>query len=350
MSHLSSERGASWAPRVLLFCLLLAVMLVGHAVAASAESIDAATATVKEAKDALMAGDLDKAKELFLSVPTPGPEGDGGEFAYSRIQAAKLELAAKDIDAGLKVLDELVAVYPDNIEAANLRASLLRQRTPKYKQVLRDIQRFLPSLIKGAGMTLLLVVFTMVISPLGGLCIALGRISNFFLFSKICWFIIWLFRGTPLLLQLFFIYYGLPSLGVTFSPFTAALIGLGLNYSAYLAEIFRGGIQSIDAGQTEAAKALGMTYGQTMRRVILPQTAKRIIPPVANEFIALIKDTALVSTIAMVELMRAADQLFNTYFNVTVLVMAAAIYLFFTSVFTLAFERVEARLGIYEKR
>ncbi|WP_027186496.1 amino acid ABC transporter permease [Desulfovibrio inopinatus] len=347
MSYSLPERGASAAPLVLLFSLILVAVLTGNALAAQTDS---ATTTLKAAKEALLLGDLEKAKELFLAVPAPGPDGDDGQFAYSRIQAAKLDLAAKDIDGGLAILDGLLKIYPDNIEATNLRASLLRQRTPKYQQILRDIQRFLPSLIKGAGMTLLLVVFTMIISPLGGLCIALGRISNFFLFSKICWFIIWLFRGTPLLLQLFFIYYGLPALGITFSPVTAALIGLGLNYSAYLAEIFRAGIQSIDQGQTEAAKALGMTYSQTMRRVILPQAAKRIIPPVANEFIALIKDTALVSTIAMVELMRAADQLFNTYFNVTVLVMAAAIYLLFTSVFTFAFERVEARLGVYEKR
>jgi polar amino acid transport system permease protein len=131
---------------------------------------------------------------------------------------------------------------------------------------------------------------------------------------------------------------------------TAAVLGLGLNYSAYLGEIIRGAIQSVDHGQTEAAKALGMTYGQTMRRVIIPQTYKRLMPPVGNEFIALIKDTALVSTIAMVELMRAADQMFNAYFNITALVLAALIYLAFTTVFTFLFERLEHRAGIYERR
>ena len=168
--------------------------------------------------------------------------------------------------------------------------------------------------------------------------------------SGFCWFIIWFFRGTPLLLQLFFIYYGLPSLGITLAPFTAAVIGLGLNYSAYLGEIIRGAIQSIDHGQMEAAKAIGMTYGQAMRRVIVPQTYKRLMPPVGNEFIALIKDTALVSTIAMVELMRAADQLFNTYFNITALALAAVIYLVLTTIFTFIFEKIEYRAGIYEQR
>ena len=100
----------------------------------------------------------------------------------------------------------------------------------------------------------------------------------------------------------------------------------------------------------EAAKAIGMSYGQAMRRVIIPQTYKRLMPPVGNEFIALIKDTALVSTIAMVELMRSADQLFNTYFNITALGLAAAIYLLLTTIFTFIFEKIEYRAGIYEHR
>ena len=212
------------------------------------------------------------------------------------------------------------------------------------------LSTFLPALGKGALMTLLLVLCTMLVSPLGGLLIALGRISTLGPVSGLCWFIIWFFRGTPLLLQLFFIYYGLPSLGITLAPLTAAVIGLGLNYSAYLGEIIRGAIQSIDHGQMEAAKAIGMSYGQAMRRVIIPQTYKRLMPPIGNEFIALIKDTALVSTIAMVELMRAADQLFNTYFNITALALAAVIYLVLTTIFTFIFEKIEYRAGIYEHR
>ena len=135
-----------------------------------------------------------------------------------------------------------------------------------------------------------------------------------------------------------------------YGELTAAVIGLGLNYSAYLGEIIRGAIQSIDHGQMEAAKAIGMSYRQAMRRVIIPQTYKRLMPPIGNEFIALIKDTALVSTIAMVELMRSADQLFNTYFNITALALAALIYLLLTSIFTYIFEKIEYRAGIYEHR
>lgn len=303
-----------------------------------------------QALDKLASGDVDGAVELYLSVPQPGPEGDDGRFVQSRMQVAKLRFAAKDYEGAIDACEAVLAVYPENIEALKYRESVRQKMLPEWQRFLKDTVRFMPMLLKGSLMTLMLVVCTMLISPVGGLLIALGRISTVRPLSRLCWFIIWIFRGTPLLLQLFFIYYGLPALGITLKPLPSALIGLGLNYSAYLAEIIRGGIQSIDEGQTEAAKALGMSHWETMHRVIIPQTYKRLIPPIGNEFIALIKDTALVSTIAMVELMRTADQLFNASFNVTVLILAAVIYLVYTSFFTFLFERVEARVGAYENR
>jgi polar amino acid transport system permease protein len=303
-----------------------------------------------QANNAMAAGDLEQAIEFFQQVPRPGPAGDDGSFVRSRIQAARLQYALKQFDQAGRSVAEVLDVYPDNIEARNFKATLERETKSAWQTFLFDANRFLPALARGSVMTLFLVVCTMLVSPIGGLIVALGRLSRFRLLSSFCWFYIWLFRGTPLLLQLFFIYFGLPAVGITFSPLTAALLGLGLNYSAYLAEIIRGAIQSIEHGQMEAAKAIGMTYSQAMRRIIVPQTYKRLMPPVGNEFIALIKDTALVSTIAMVELMRTADQLFNTYFNITVLALAAMIYLFFTSVFTVAFERFERWVGAYENR
>jgi polar amino acid transport system permease protein len=281
-------------------------------------------------------------------VPAKGDTGEA--FVQSRLQLARLLHADHNVAGAIDAANQVLGLYPDNSEAKNLAASLKREQQPRYLLFLQDCLRFLPVLLKGATMTLLLVVCTMLISPLGGGLIALGRISTIRPLSTLCWLFIWLFRGTPLLLQLFFIYYGLPSMGITLKPFTAALIGLGLNYSAYLGEIIRGAIQSIEHGQMEAAKALGMSYRQAMRRVIIPQTYKRLMPPIGNEFIALIKDTALVSTIAMVELMRAADQMFNTYFNVTALILAAFIYLVFTTFFTFVFEKIEHRAGIYERR
>ncbi|NDV18477.1 ABC transporter permease subunit [Pseudodesulfovibrio sp. JC047] len=338
----------------ILRSVVLATLLVLSLFALGAQAAQTATenadALMRKANNVMVTGDLEAAIDLYLQIPAPGPNGDEGQFASSRMQAARLKFAVKDFPAAITIIEELLAVYPDNIEALQFRDSVEEAMLPQWKRLLNDTIKFVPHLLKGSLMTLLLVVFTMVISPVGGLLIALGRIGNIRAINRLCWFIIWLFRGTPLLLQLFFIYYGLPALGITLKPIPAALIGLGLNYSAYLAEIIRSGIQSIDQGQMEAAEAMGMSNWQAMRRIIIPQTYRVILPPVGNEFIALIKDTALVSTIAMVELMRTADQLFNASFNITVLGLAAVIYLIFTTVFTFAFERLEDRVGAYEKR
>lgn len=330
-------------------CLLLLLLFIpGLCLGQETES---SLSLYQKGADELALGNIDRAEEIFLRINPPAKgEDDEGAFAKSRMTLARLYYGQKEFAKAEKMCRQVLSAFPNNSEAKNFLASIERENRPAWEQFLTDVKRFMPALAKGAVMTLILVLFTMLVSPIGGLLIALGRISTIKTLSALCWFFIWIFRGTPLLLQLFFIYYGLPALGVTLDPMTAALTGLGLNYSAYLAEIIRGGIQSIDYGQMEAAKALGMTYGQAMRRVIIPQTYKRLMPPIGNEFIALIKDTALVSTIAMVELMRAADQLFNTYFNITVLVLAAIIYLFFTSIFTLVFEKIEQKVGAYENR
>lgn len=295
-------------------------------------------------------GNLDAALGLFRKIPPPAPGEDAGAFVRARMEAAKILFSRQEYGESAGMCKDILAKLPDNLEAKNLLAQVQAAQTPEWLRFLKDMKTYLPTLLKASGMTLLLVLITMVISPICGLFIALGRISRLKALSAFFWCFIWMFRGTPLLLQLFFIYYGLPQMGITLKPFTAAIIGLGLNYSAYLAEIMRGAIESIDAGQMEAAKAIGMTYWQAMRRIIIPQTYKRLVPPVGNEFIALIKDTALVSTIAMVELMRAADQIFNSTFNIFILVQAAIIYLVLTSIFTVSFRKIEDRLGVYENR
>lgn len=332
--------------RARLFLLLCLIIFSARAASASPEVASA----FRDAGNLIAAGDYDQAIEVLSTIPAPAADEPGADFIKSRMQIASLHHALGHRKQAEAACHGVLSLFPDNSEATRFLNALHKEDLPFYVLFYRDCARFLPALLKGALMTLALTFTTMVISPFGGLLIALGRISRFRSLAAVCWFIIWFFRGTPLLLQLFFIYYGLPSLGITFSPFTAAILGLTLNYSAYLGEIIRAGIESISHGQMEAAKALGMTYGQAMRRVIIPQTYKRLIPPVGNEFIALIKDTALVSTIAMVELMRSADQMFNTYFNVNVLVIAAMVYLAFTTVFTLVFERVEKKVGAYENR
>ncbi len=213
----------------------------------------------------------------------------------------------------------------------------------------------IPELLKGSGITLQLTLVAVVFGMLLGLFLALGRLSKNAIIDKICWFYIWVFRGTPLMMQIFFFYYALPlavpeemSKVLTFNDMTAAYIALSLNSAAYLAEIIRAAIQSIDKGQMEAAKALGMSYGQAMRRVIVPQSYRRLIPPVGNEVIALLKDSALVSTIGLTELMRTTVQISNATTSALIYLPSAALYLIMTSLFTFVFERLEKKYSVYE--
>jgi polar amino acid transport system permease protein len=329
--------------------LVLSIVL-GRAHPCPASEDDGSYALLAEATRLVQSDRLKEAVDVLKKIPAPGPGEDAGLFVRSRTEAAKILMGTGNLEGASAMCHEVLFLLPDNIEAKNLLADIQAQATPRWLKFFRDMKTYLPTLVRATGMTILLVLVTMAVSPFGGLLIALGRISGLKAVSAFFWCYIWIFRGTPLLLQLFFIYYGLPSLGLTLKPLTAAILGLGLNYSAYLAEIIRGAIESIDSGQMEAAKSLGMTYWQAMRRIIIPQTYRRLVPPVGNEFIALIKDTALVSTIAMVELMRAANQIYSTTFNVFILVQAGILYLVLTSFFTVAFRRLEDALGVYENR
>jgi polar amino acid transport system permease protein len=208
----------------------------------------------------------------------------------------------------------------------------------------------IPALLKGSLLTLQLTAVSILFGLMLGLLLALGRISKNKLLDRICWFYIWLFRGTPLLMQIFFIYYALPMIyqPLTLAQMPAAFIALSLNSAAYLAEIIRAAIQSIDKGQMEAAKALGMSYTQAMRRIIVPQSYRRLIPPVGNEFIALLKDSALVSVIGMTELMRTTSIIANSSGDAMIYIPAAILYLALTTVFTMVFEKLERKYSVYE--
>ncbi len=207
----------------------------------------------------------------------------------------------------------------------------------------------MPALLQGAGLTILLTLVSIFFGLILGLLLALGRLSKNAFFDRLSQFYIWLFRGTPLLLQIFFIYYALP----TFTPITidalpAAFIALSLNSGAYLAEIIRAAIQSIDKGQMEASKALGMSFTQAMRRIIIPQSYRRLIPPTGNEFIALLKDSSLVSIIAMTELMRTTSLLANSSGNAIYYIPCAILYLAMTTIFTFVFSKLEKKYSVYE--
>ena len=209
----------------------------------------------------------------------------------------------------------------------------------------------LPPLLQGSGVTLQVFLITLVLAVPLGLGLALIRISRFRFLSTLVNGYIWLMRGTPLMLQMLFIYFALPFIpiiGVSLPDFPSAIVAFVLNYSAYFAEIFRAGIQSIDRGQYEGAKVLGLSYPQTMRRIVLPQVLKRILPPMSNETITLVKDTSLIYVLAMNDLLRAARGIVQRDFTTMPFVVAAAFYLIMTLVLTYGFQRLEKKYAVYD--
>lgn len=202
-------------------------------------------------------------------------------------------------------------------------------------------------ILKGSILTLQIYATTMLFSiPLGLLC-AMGKVSKLKSLKFLLSIYTTIVRGTPLLLQLYFTYFGLSVVGINLSPFAAAAITFIINYAAYYTEIFRGGLQSIDKGQFEAAKTLGMDYKQTMKRIIIPQTFARVLPPISNEAINLVKDTALVTVIGMPEILKAAKEILNRDFTITPFVIAAAIYLCLTFVIVYIFRKLEEKYVKY---
>ncbi|MCL5038572.1 MAG: amino acid ABC transporter permease [Firmicutes bacterium] len=209
--------------------------------------------------------------------------------------------------------------------------------------------RFLPLLLQGAVMTVEITAISITAGIFLGLIAALGRLSSRRLFSIPATFYVTVIRGTPLLIQILLVYNGLAQFGINFSAMTSGLIALSINSGAYVAEIFRAAIQSIDKGQTEAALSLGMNYGQAMRRIILPQGSPGRDLPVGNEFIALLKDSSLVSVIGIYELMRQAQQGVSITFRpLEVYTPALLIYLILTSVFSVFAHRLEKQLSVYD--
>ncbi|MBL8390950.1 MAG: amino acid ABC transporter permease [Candidatus Accumulibacter sp.] len=213
------------------------------------------------------------------------------------------------------------------------------------------LMRIIGPLAEGTGVTLQVFVISFVLAVPLGLALALVRVSRFAFVSGLVNGYIWLMRGTPLMLQMLFIYFALPFvpvIGVRLPDFPAAIVAFVLNYAAYFAEIFRAGIQSIDRGQYEAARVLGLSYPQTMRRIVLPQVCKRVLPPLSNETITLVKDTSLIYVLAMNDLLRAARGIVQRDFTTMPFVVAAAFYLLMTLVLTLAFQHLERKHAVYD--
>lgn len=214
------------------------------------------------------------------------------------------------------------------------------------------ITSILPPLIEGSAITLQVFLITLALAVPLGLGLALLRISRFGVLSALVNGYVWLMRGTPLMLQMLFVYFALPFIpviGVRLPDFPSAIVAFVLNYAAYFAEIFRAGIQSIDRGQYEGAKVLGMSYSQTMRRIVLPQVIKRILPPMSNETITLVKDTSLIYVLAMNDLLRAARGIVQRDFTTMPFAVAAAFYLLMTLVLTYGFQRLEKKYAVYDE-
>ena len=214
----------------------------------------------------------------------------------------------------------------------------------------KEVSQMMPVLIAEAIITIKLFIATLVISLPLGLPFALGENSRVLPIRWFSKFYVFVFRGSPLLLQLFFFYFLFPFVfNYHISAMNAAILTFSLNYAAYFAEIYRGGINSIDRGQYEASYSLGLTKGQTMKGIILPQMMRVVLPPIGNEMIVLVKDTALVSAIGVADLLKVSRGIVNREVNMLAYIVAVGIYLLMTFVLTVILTRVEKHFSKYDE-
>jgi len=202
-------------------------------------------------------------------------------------------------------------------------------------------------MLEGLNIVLLIFFSTLVFALPIGLIVAFMRISRYRLLRFMTFLYILLMRGTPLLLQLIVIYYGLPLVGVTFNRFNSALIAFSFNYAAYFAEIFRGGLQAIDRGQFEAARTLGFSLFSTYRRIVLPQVFKNVLPSLANEIMTLVKDTSLVYILGLNDILRIAQIASNREASLLPLLNVGLIYLGMIAILSFILSRIEKYFSYY---
>ncbi len=206
----------------------------------------------------------------------------------------------------------------------------------------------LSQMLQATIMSLRIFFITLIFSLPLGLLVAMGRMTKVKIINLPVRFYILIMRGTPLMLQLLFIFYGMkPIFGIQLDRILSAEVAFVLNYAAYFAEIFRGGIEGIPRGQYEAAKVLGFTRRQTFFRIVLPQVIKRIIPPMGNEFITLVKDTSLSQVIGVVELLKVTSNWVSSAVSMTPFAIAAVFYLVMNGIVTRCFTIAENRLSYY---
>jgi His/Glu/Gln/Arg/opine family amino acid ABC transporter permease subunit len=212
---------------------------------------------------------------------------------------------------------------------------------------IEDMISFLPRLLEGAELTIIISLLSYVLALVIGLLVGIARVSRHWPLRALATPYVQFIRGTPLLLQLFVIYYVLPYAGLILSPFTSAVWGLTLNYSAYMAEVFRGGILAIPKGQWEAGLSIGMSRRLLLRRIILPQALRIVVPAIGNFFVSIFKDSALVSTITMRDLMFSGQILAAaTFRHFEIFAEVAVIYFIISYPSAKLVEYIEARLDI----
>ncbi|MEH7081983.1 amino acid ABC transporter permease [Neobacillus drentensis] len=217
-----------------------------------------------------------------------------------------------------------------------------QERIDRIIGILSD--SFFPILKAGIQFTIPLTIITFILGLILAFFIALARLSNMKGINAVAKFYVWIFRGTPLLVQIFILFYGLPSMGITLDPFPAAVIAFTLNKGAYSSEIIRAAILSIPKGQWEAAFSIGMTKSQAMRRIIIPQAIRVSLPPLGNSFISLVKDTSLAATITVTELFQKGQQIAAaTYEPLWIYIEVAFIYLIFSTVLSYFQTKMEIR-------
>ncbi len=213
------------------------------------------------------------------------------------------------------------------------------------------VDSFPKILIPGLTVTLPLTAIAFSIAMVIAVAAALAQFARVPVITQICRLYIWIFRGTPLLVQLFVVFFGMPKIGITIAPFPAAVIVFSLNEGAYCAETVRAALEAVPSGQLEAGLCAGLSYLQTMRRIILPQAMRTAFPPLSNSLIAMVKDTSLAANITVVEMLRATEQInARVYEPLALYIEVGLIYLLFSTVLTWLQRIGEKRLGAYENR
>jgi len=271
-----------------------------------------------------------------MTTPTGDAQAKAQDIGVTEIKLKHIEAARK---AKKRFVLWVALVW---VVIFALLLIVFRQFNLDFKFMLK----YLPFIMKGVGTTVYISILSIISACILALFGALGRLSKNPIFYGVATFYISVVRGTPLIVQVFVIYLGLPQMGIIIDAVPAGIIALGVNYGAYMTEIFRAGIQSIGRGQIEAAHSLGMTYGQLMKRVVLPQAMRLIIPPTGNEFIAMLKDSALVNFLGVWELFFRAVKIGRQNFkSMETLIIAGLFYWLVTIFFQYFQSRLETRMA-----